>query len=57
VDRVSVPSLQATILRLLGIDHARLTYRHEGRDQTPTDLSVTGAMAVPALMANPQAGV
>jgi hypothetical protein len=57
VDRVSVPSLQATILRLLGIDHARLTYRHEGRDQTPTDLSITGAMAVPALMANPPAGV
>jgi len=55
VDRVSVPSLQATMLYALGIDHLRLTYSHEGREQTPTDASVTGAQLVPGLLKNPPA--
>ena len=31
--------LQATILRCLGVDHARLTYRSQGRDFRLTDVS------------------
>ena len=27
----------------LGIDHSRLTYPHQGRDETLTDPAVTGA--------------
>ena len=32
VDPVSVPDIHATILHLLGIDHTRLTYDHNGRN-------------------------
>ena len=35
---VSVHDLQATILERLGIDHERLTYRHQGRDYRLTDV-------------------
>lgn len=38
-DRCTIHDLHATILHLLGIDHERLTYRHEGRDYRLTDLS------------------
>ena len=37
-DRIHVHDLQATILHLLGIDHARLTYRFQGRDFRLTDV-------------------
>ena len=37
-DPVHVHDLQATILHLLGIDHTRLTYRHQGRDFRLTDV-------------------
>jgi len=37
-DPVHVHDLQATILRCLGIDHERLTYRHQGRDFRLTDV-------------------
>jgi uncharacterized protein (DUF1501 family) len=36
--RVHMHDLHATILRLLGIDHKRLTYRHVGRDYRLTDV-------------------
>src|SRR5207249_3672918 len=36
-DPVSVYDLQATILHLLGIDHEKLTYRHQGRYYRLTD--------------------
>ena len=39
VDRVSVNDLHATILHLLGLDHERLTYRHNGRDFRLTDVA------------------
>ena len=52
-NRVSVPSLQATIFYQLGIDHKKLTYLHEGREQTPTDATVTGGEVVPDLIDNP----
>jgi len=36
--RVHVHDLHATILRLMGIDHTRLTYRYSGRDYRLTDV-------------------
>lgn len=35
---VHVHDLQATILHLLGLDHTRLTFRHQGRDFRLTDV-------------------
>ncbi len=37
-DPVDVHDLHATILHLLGIDHTRLTFRHQGRDFRLTDV-------------------
>jgi hypothetical protein len=37
-DPVHVHDMQATILRLCGIDHKRLTYRHQGRQYRLTDV-------------------
>jgi len=39
VDRVHVHDLHATILQLLGIDHTRLTFLHNGREDRLTDTS------------------
>ncbi len=47
-DPVHVHDLNATILHLFGIDHKRLTFRHQGRDYRLTDLAgevVNGIMA------------
>jgi hypothetical protein len=38
-DPVSIHDLHATILHLLGLDHERLTYRHNGRDYRLTDVA------------------
>jgi hypothetical protein len=35
---VHVHDLQATVLRLLGLSHERLTFRHAGRDFRLTDV-------------------
>jgi hypothetical protein len=35
---VHVNDLHATLLHLLGIDHERLTYRHNGRNFRLTDV-------------------
>ena len=40
-DRVHVHDLHATILHLLGLDHTRLTFTHNGRDDRLTDSSGT----------------
>jgi uncharacterized protein (DUF1501 family) len=37
-DRVHVNDLHATVLKLLGLDHRRLTFLAEGRDQRLTDV-------------------
>ena len=37
-DPIHVHDLQATILHCLGVDHERLTYRHQGRDFRLTDV-------------------
>jgi hypothetical protein len=49
---VSCPSLLATLLHQLGIDHTRLAFRHNGREETLTDAPVTGARIVHELLAN-----
>jgi hypothetical protein len=46
-----VPALHATLLHALGLDHTRLTYPHEGRDDTLTDALVTRAEVVRGLLA------
>lgn len=38
-DRVSVHDLHATMLHLLGVDHKRLTYLHNGRSYRLTDVA------------------
>ncbi|RYD32706.1 MAG: DUF1501 domain-containing protein, partial [Verrucomicrobiaceae bacterium] len=47
VDKVHVHDLHATILRLLGFDHEKLTYRYNGRDFRLTD--VAGKVVSPIL--------
>jgi hypothetical protein len=49
-DRVSCTSLLATLLNQLGLDHTRLAYRHQGREETLTDAPVTGAQVVDGLL-------
>jgi hypothetical protein len=51
--RVSCPSLLATLLFQLGLDHTRLAYRNNGREETLTDAPVTGARVVTELLQHP----
>jgi hypothetical protein len=47
-DRVHLSDLHATILHLMGLDHERLSYFHQGRDESLTDVNgkvVTGILA------------
>lgn len=39
VNRVHVNDLHATLLHILGMDHTKLTYRHNGRDYRLTDVA------------------
>jgi hypothetical protein len=48
VDRVHVHDLHATILHLMGLDHTRLTYPHNGRDERLTD---TAGKVIRAILA------
>jgi hypothetical protein len=47
---VRVPALHATLLHALGLDHTRLTFPHDGRDDTLTDVPVTHADVVKDLL-------
>jgi Protein of unknown function (DUF1501) len=47
LDKVHVHDLHATVLRLLGFDHEKLTYRYNGRDFRLTD--VAGKVVTPVL--------
>ena len=38
-DKVHMHDLHATVLHLLGLDHEKLTFRHDGRDYRLTDVS------------------
>jgi hypothetical protein len=40
-------------LHQFGLDHERLAYQHNGRDETLTDAAVTGARVATALLRNP----
>ncbi|HZW30258.1 MAG TPA: DUF1501 domain-containing protein [Isosphaeraceae bacterium] len=51
--RVSTPDLLATILNQLGLDHDRLKYRHQGREESLTDSAVTHARVVHELLDTP----
>ena len=53
VDRVSVPDLTATLLHQLGFDNTRLQYPHGGRLETPSDVTVSGAKIVSAVLDRP----
>jgi hypothetical protein len=47
-DPVHVHDFQATVLHLLGIDHERLTFKHQGRRYRLTDVHgkvVNGVLA------------
>ena len=50
-DMVSCPDILATVLHQLGLNHERLTFSHDGREETLTDPQVTGAQVVPGLLA------
>ena len=48
VDKVHVHDIHATILHLMGLDHELLTYFHQGRDESLTDVFgqvITGVLA------------
>jgi len=49
-DVVSIYDLHATLLHALGLDHRKLTYPHEGRDDSLTDAIITDARPVPQLL-------
>jgi uncharacterized protein (DUF1501 family) len=51
VDAVTVHDLHATLLHALGLDHQRLTYPHDGRDESLSDADVTQARVVRELLA------
>ena len=48
---VSVHDLHATLLHALGLDHLRLTYPHDGRDESLTDADITQAKVIDKLLA------
>ncbi len=50
-DPVSVHNLHATLLHALGLDHTRLTYPHDGRPGSLTDIAITKAQVEPKLLA------
>ena len=50
-DPVPVHDLHATLLHALGLNHERLTYPHDGRPGSLTDVSITKAKLVPQLLA------
>ena len=45
--------LHATLFHQLGLDHDRLTFPHEGREETPTNVSVTNAQIVGDILKKP----
>jgi hypothetical protein len=51
-DVVRVCDLHATLLHALGLDHRRLTFPHEGRRDSLTDIDVTKARVIPQLLAS-----
>jgi hypothetical protein len=54
-NRVGVPDLHATILHQLGIDHRKLMFVHNGRSESLTDVSISGAHVVGDVLKAPPA--
>lgn len=50
-DVVTVHDLQATLLHVLGLDHRKLTFPHDGRDESLTDAEVNHAKVAEKLLA------
>jgi hypothetical protein len=50
-DMVRVADLHATLLYALGLDHEQLTYPHDGRPDSLTDVGVTKAQVIEELLA------
>jgi uncharacterized protein (DUF1501 family) len=50
-DVVPIHDLHATLLHALGMDHQRLTFPHDGRPDSLTDVVVTKAKIQPKLLA------
>jgi hypothetical protein len=50
-DVLNVHDLHATLLHALGLDHQRLTYPHDGRPDTLSDVVITKAKVEPKLLA------
>lgn len=50
-DTLNVHDLHATLLKALGLDHVRLTFPHDGRPGSLTDVAITKAKAVDQLLA------
>jgi hypothetical protein len=51
-DVVTVHDLHATLLHSLGLNHRKLTWPHDGREGSLTDVVITKAQVVPALLEN-----
>ncbi|MAV38598.1 MAG: hypothetical protein CMJ59_24435 [Planctomycetaceae bacterium] len=49
---VTVHDLHATVLHQMGLSHKKLTYRHQGHDESLTDSRVTAARVVGDLLTN-----
>ena len=50
-DRVSIPDLMATLLHQLGLNHERLTYPHQGVEESLTEPRITQARVVHEMLA------
>lgn len=51
--KVSVPDLHATMLHQLGLDHRKLIYVHNGRNESLTDATISGARVVGEVLTKP----
>ena len=47
---LSIHDLHATLLQALGLDHKELTFPHDGRPSSLTDVAITKAKCVPELL-------
>jgi hypothetical protein len=50
---VTVHDLHATVLHQLGLDHRKLIYTHNGREESLTDPAISGAHVVGDLIDRP----
>ena len=50
---VTVHDLHATLLHALGLDHERLTYPHDGRSSSLSDVAITKAKVISDLLRSP----